>query len=150
MQNKIPKQPPVSTAVQALWLRELFPNGRTSTGPNSVSWRGEVSPGDYARRYSVEMSYKPGFPPEVWVLAPNLKILAGDRPLPHTYDSVAQLLCLYLPGCGFWKEGKLLARTILPWACLWLHYFELWLVTNVWHGPGEHPKKGKKHASDIN
>jgi hypothetical protein len=144
MRSEIAKQPPVSTVVQALWLRKFFPAGKTSLGRNSVFWRGEVSPSDYARTYLIEMSYKPGFPPEVRVLDPNLKKLAGDSHLPHMYDSDTQLLCLYLPGCGFWDERKTLAKTILPWACLWLYYFELWLVTHTWHGRGEHPQVRKR------
>jgi hypothetical protein len=32
-----------------------------------------------------------------------------------------------------------LANTILPWACLWLFYFEDWLITSQWKGGGEHP-----------
>lgn len=147
VRNRIPKQPPVSMAVQALWLHKLFPEGKTATGRNSVSWRGNISPGDYARTYSIEMLYKQDSSPKVWVREPNLKELAGGRPLPHVYNSDDQLLCLYLPNCGFWSDDKLLAQTILPWTCLWLHYFELWLVTNEWHGRGEHPRsKHKKNT----
>jgi hypothetical protein len=134
-------------AVQAMWLRSLFPDGKTAINRNSISWRGDICPGDYARTYSIELLYKQNSLPDVWVRKPNLKELAGGRSLPHVYDSDAQLLCLYLPDCGFWSANKLLAHTILPWACLWLHYFELWLVTNEWHGPGEHPRsKDKKIA----
>lgn len=147
VRNRIPKRPPVSMAVQAMWLRKLFPEGKTAMCRNCVSWRGRISPGDYARTYSIEMLYKQNTSPKVWVREPNLKELAGDRRLPHVYDQEEQLLCLYLPNCGFWSDDKLLAQTILPWACLWLHYFELWLVTNEWHGRGEHPRsKHKKNA----
>lgn len=151
VRNRIPKRPPVSMAVQALWLRKLFPEGKTAMSRNSVSWRGKVSPGDYTRTYSIQMLYKQDSSPEVWVCDPNLKELAGDRRLPHVYDEKTQLLCLYLPNCGFWSHDKVLAQTVLPWACLWLHYFELWLVTNEWHGRGEHPhskqKKKTHHAT---
>jgi hypothetical protein len=143
-QNKIAEQPPVSTMVQALWLRKFFPVGKTSLGRNAVFWRGKISPSDYARTYLIEVSYKLGFHPEIRVLEPSLGALAGDNSLPHVYDPDAQLLCLYLPGCGFWTEGKILARTVLPWACLWLYYFELWLVTGIWHGRGEHPQARKR------
>jgi len=149
VRNRIPKQPPVSIAVQALWLRRLFPEGKTTTSRNSVSWRGKVSPGDYARTYLIKLFYKQDSSPKVWVRDPNLKQLAGDRRLPHVYDQEAQLLCLHLPNCGFWGHDKVLAQTILPWACLWLHYFELWLVTNEWHGHGEHPRVKKKENTST-
>ncbi len=32
-----------------------------------------------------------------------------------------------------------LADTILPWASLWLFYYEVWLATGEWVGGGEHP-----------
>lgn len=28
------------------------------------------------------------------------------------------------------------AETTVPWASLWLRFFELWLVTNTWEGSG--------------
>ena len=106
---------------------------------NSVSWRGNIAPHDYGRTYSVEMVYRRGTTPKVWVRGPDLKLLANERRLPHMYDQKAQELCLYLPGCGFWTISKPVASTIMLWACLWLFYFELWLVTNEWHGRGVHP-----------
>lgn len=38
-----------------------------------------------------------------------------------------------------WTSEMPLAETIIPWASLWLFYFEDWLVTNGWKGGGEHP-----------
>ena len=131
--------PPLSMAIQAAGLNRLFPNGKTTMRLHSISWRGDISPSEYGRIYNVEMVYKRGTPPQVWVREPDLKVLAGDRQLPHTYDQKTQELCLYLPGCGFWGPEKSIASTILLWTSLWLHYFEIWLVTGIWHGRGEHP-----------
>jgi hypothetical protein len=33
----------------------------------------------------------------------------------------------------------LLDRTIVPWAVLWLYFFEEWLRSGEWLGGGEHP-----------
>jgi hypothetical protein len=30
-------------------------------------------------------------------------------------------------------------NTIVPWAILWLFYFEEWLWSDEWKGGGEHP-----------
>jgi len=30
-------------------------------------------------------------------------------------------------------------QTIVPWAVLWLFYYEEWLVSDRWKGGGEHP-----------
>jgi hypothetical protein len=30
-------------------------------------------------------------------------------------------------------------QTIVPWAALWLFYFEEWLSSDQWKGGGEHP-----------
>ena len=33
-----------------------------------------------------------------------------------------------------------LDQTIVPWAILWLFYFEEWLISNEWKGGGLHPE----------
>jgi hypothetical protein len=146
VKNRIPKQPPLSMAIQAAGLRGLFPQGNTAMGRNSISWIGKIATNDYGRSYTLEMRYKQGAVPQVWVREPNLKLLAGDRRLPHVYNQDTQELCLYLPDCGFWSAEKLVAFTIMQWVSLWLHYFELWLATNEWHGYGEHPRPRKVAA----
>jgi hypothetical protein len=30
----------------------------------------------------------------------------------------------------------LLAQTLMPWACEWLVFYELWLAVSVWYGDG--------------
>jgi len=125
-------------AIQAAGLRRLFPEGAIGMKQNSVSWLGKLTPNEYGRTYTIEMFYQRGDSPKVWVREPNLKELAGEKSLPHVYDQKTQQLCLYLPGCGFWNHEKSIASTIMLWAFLWLQYFELWLVTDEWHGRGAH------------
>jgi hypothetical protein len=33
-----------------------------------------------------------------------------------------------------------LDQTVVPWASLWLFYFEEWLASDVWKGGGIHPE----------
>ena len=127
-------------AIQAAGLQRLLPHGQTAMKPNCVSWLGKLAPNKYGRTYTVEMIYKRGDAPKVWVREPNLKELAGEKLLPHVYDQATQQLCLYVPGCGFWSPEKSIASTIMLWAWLWLQYFEFWLITGEWHGRGEHPQ----------
>ena len=35
--------------------------------------------------------------------------------------------------------GQKFAETIVPWACLWLYYYEVWHATGEWLGGGLHP-----------
>ncbi|SRR5581483_1179439 len=140
VKNRISPAPPLSMAIQAAGLRNSFPQGTTRLRRHSVGWLGEVYPGDYSRTYTVELLYKQGGHPTVWVRKPDLKPLIGQRRLPHVYDQETQELCLYLPDCGFWTPQKAIASTIMAWACLWLRNFELWIITNNWYTRGEHPK----------
>ncbi len=146
--GKTPHSPPLSIAVQVAGLHRLFPFGQTSWSRRHVRWHGEISPGEFSRTYTVEMFYELGSSPQVWVRKPNLEELAGERTLPHLYDYEAQELCLYVPGCGFWTPAKSIASTVMLWACLWLRLFELWLVTDVWHARGIHPRPKHKNRRE--
>ena len=37
-----------------------------------------------------------------------------------------------------------LDETVVPWAALWLFYFEEWLVSDKWKGGGAHPPKSDR------
>jgi hypothetical protein len=136
---KTPRQPPLSMAQQAAGLVRLFPFGTVRHDRHRLSWTGVVAPSEFSRDYTLELIYERRKSPEIWVRNPNLRELAGGRKLPHVYDQQAQKLCLYVPGVGFWTPCKSIASTVMLWACLWLYYFELWLVTDIWHGRGIHP-----------
>jgi hypothetical protein len=139
MSTGVPNQPPLSIAVQAANLRSHFPFGTVSTSPSKLCWRGIIRHDETSRPYSVELIYKMGSSPDVFVKEPDLRALAGGRKLPHVYNEESQELCLYVPGCDFWTPKKLLSNTVMTWTCLWLRHFENWLITDVWHGHGIHP-----------
>ncbi|MDZ4258235.1 MAG: hypothetical protein U0974_02510 [Gemmatimonadales bacterium] len=55
---------------------------------------------------------------------------------------------MYRPGEWRWNSSASLAETIVPWAALWLYYYEAWQVTGVWYGPEAphsptHPKESE-------
>lgn len=80
--------------------------------------------------------------PKVFVLKPELE--ADETGLiPHTYPE--KRLCLYHPAKHEWSQQMYVAKTIIPWASLWLVYYEFWQMTGEWLGGGEHPRL-RQHA----
>ena len=94
---------------------------------------------DLSRQYLGEVTMEDGEAPRVFVRSPNLHDLAGGRGLPHVYEQRPPRLCLYLPGAREWSRSDLLGETVLPWASLWLFFFEDWLVSGTWKGGGHEP-----------
>lgn len=139
MKTKFPKQPPLSAAAQYIALQKQAPYGVAKLLRNRVNWRGIMCPSEFGRSYAVELDYLIGTAPKVWIREPNLLDLSDGRRLPHMYDQATQRLCLYLPGCNFWRPTLAVARTMIPWTGLWLYNFEIWIVTDMWHTEGEHP-----------
>jgi hypothetical protein len=76
--------------------------------------------------------------PEVYVDQPDLVALADGRKIPHLYSQSPVWLCLHRPTKGEWRPHLLVDRTIVPWATVWLFYFEEWLASDEWKGGGEH------------
>jgi hypothetical protein len=63
--------------------------------------------------------------------------------IPHTYRG--NYLCLYYPKFLEWTGGDFIADTIVPWASLWLFYYEMWHAAGVWFGGGiAHSRDGKR------
>lgn len=79
--------------------------------------------------------------PQMIVLDPDLKALAGNRRIPHTYQygGKGTKLCLWLPRDKQWSPSMRFNETYLPWTAEWLDYFEEWLETGSWAGGGVHP-----------
>lgn len=97
----------------------------------AVHWLGSLSPSPESRRYRVEVVAHHSRPPKVWVRDPRI-----PRSTPHIYGDGS--LCLYWPRLWRWTRGGSIAFDILPWACLWLDYYERWQVTGEWLGPSSH------------
>jgi hypothetical protein len=114
-----------------------------------LTWEFEARPLPISRFYRVRIHYRQGGTPDTRVTAPDLNLLAAGRDLPHVYEQSPTRMCLYMPGTGEWSPGKRIVDTIIPWAILWLLYFEGWLLTGEWRGGGEHPmvkEDGKKNS----
>lgn len=130
---------PLTLPQQYLFLRKSKTvAGEGVLGPRRLEWHFHAQPTPLSRTYQVTLVLERDGTPDVRVVDPALRLLAGERDLPHIYHDPDRL-CLYLPGTGQWDARKRLDLTIIPWTHLWLIYFEEWLVSDDWKGGGKHP-----------
>ena len=140
----------LSLAQQYLLLKnsELTPGSGTLTHAK-LSWTYGVQPVPLSRLYQVRIDLSRSGAPNIFVVNPDIEVLADGRKTPHVYRNPLRL-CLYLPGTGQWTRAKRLDKTIVPWTALWLYYFEDWLASNDWKGEGVHPNSSDEQAiNDI-
>lgn len=93
-------------------------------------YRLQLSPSAASRVYNCELHVQPGYEyPQMIVVGPDLRALAGDRMLPHTYPYRGKgvRLCLWKPKLKEWHWSMKLSDTYIPWTLRWLWYFEDWL-----------------------
>jgi hypothetical protein len=124
-----------SLAQQLFALGRLPVTRAASVERSRLWWQGELQPTPLSRRYVVALTYAISRrAPAVEIREPELRV-DGVADLPHVYDG--DVLCLCYP--WQWDEGKLIARTIIPWASEWLLHYEVWKVTGSWRGGGHEP-----------
>jgi hypothetical protein len=140
-----PRRRPLTTAQQYFGLQtsRLCP-GAGRLHRNRLRWEFTAQPTPLGRRYRLRLDYELGDKPNVYVMDPDLVVLADGRRLPHVYQQQPPRLCLYLPNTGEWSAQMRLVDTIVPWSVLWLFYFEDWLETDEWKGGGMHPEPEEK------
>lgn len=140
--------PPLTLAQQMLNLR----NNPLCAGTGGIRsgrlvWEFFAQPTPLSRTYRLRIMYALGEAPQVFVVDPDLTVLANGRKLPHVYTQKPTKLCLYLPKSGEWRSSKRLSETVVPWGILWLFYFEDWLATDYWKGGGVHPAPASTPAT---
>jgi len=140
------KTKPPNLAQRLLDLKRLKIPGATYTfnGGKEFIYRVSLSPSSASRVYVCELHLRPGREfPEMIVVSPNLKKLAGNRVLPHIYPyaKAGVKLCLWYPKHREWNFSMSLAETYIPWTLRWLWYFEDWLFSDEWAGGGQHPNQ---------
>lgn len=113
--------------------------GHGSVRRGELTWEFEIRPTPLGRIYTMRLKYRRHGTPDVFVVAPDLNSLAEGRRLPHVYSNKPVRLCLHYPKHEEWSPGHSIADTIVPWAYLWLAYFEDWLLSDEWKGGGKHP-----------
>jgi hypothetical protein len=120
--------------------------GEGALSAGRLVWRWSRRPTALSRLYTLRLEYKEGDIPRVYVEQPDLALLAEGEKLPHVYEQRPTRLCLYLPGAWDWRPTDRLDQSVMPWADLWLYYFEDWLRRGKsdWQGGGVHPGDGSE------
>ncbi len=131
----------LSAVQQYLRLKRDLPDGCGNVSMGKLIWRQTLKPTAISEHYALRVVLAPSHSPKVYVENPCLSEMAGGRKLLHVYKQKPAQLCLYRPAYREWLPSMFLSDTILPWASLWLFYFEDWLITDEWKGGGEHPKE---------
>lgn len=133
----------LNLALQNFWIKKYFPQFEYQD--DAKQWSGMLISTHMQQTYSVKIVYKSEYP-QVFITHPQI-----IKNSPHTYDDNS--LCLYYPPDKSYKKDKLIAKTIIPWTCEWLYYYEIWLETGVWWGPEAphsiHSSKGEKILRKI-
>lgn len=126
-------QPRSLTAAQQFLNLRINPicSGTGTLHAGRLVWRYRVSPTPLSREYDVRIDYRQGDIPTVFVDKPDLTALAEGRRLPHVYEQKPTRLCLYLPRAREWATSMRIDLTIVPWAALWLFYFEEWPGSSI-------------------
>lgn len=124
---------------QAAHLRLYWPDFRSRVVRGTLVSTGELRPSLLSATYTVNIRQRGGDSPEVRVLKPELRRRPNGEKIPHMYSQ--ERLCLFLPGSREWRPHNPIALTVLPWASMWLYFYELWHATGEWLGGGVHPEE---------
>lgn len=147
MQSRWPNPQPLNVARQLGDLKRLYPDGHGRLVSNHLIWQYHLKPSAFSRTYLIQIEYYLGTYPEVLVLNPRPRDLAGGRNPPHVYSGLGDPLCLFYPAAREWDSSMLISRTIVPWTCEWLFHFEAWLFSGKWEGGGtSHPPESEGSA----
>jgi hypothetical protein len=126
---------------QLLEMKRLHPEFRCELRRNALVCVGGLRPRPICDEYLVEVRYDLNKRPKVTVLKPLLTARPGER-IPHRFSDGS--LCLHMP--REWRSSMSIAEYILPWAALWLYFYEIWYITGKWLGGGHEPT-GRKHRA---
>lgn len=138
--NKNNGEQQIPVAKQYAAMKRLFPEFKIKWKKNHIVFIGSMKPTAMSEIYTVQIECKANGKisyPIVRVLNPKLNKGPNGESIPHMYPN--ENLCLYLPKSGEFTSRKYVAETLVPWASLWLYYYEQWQITGKWLGGGVHP-----------
>lgn len=141
MAKKVPKKR-YNYVLQVAKMRSRFPQFNYKSLRNGeYIFIGDLQPTINSNIYTVKIHYRKYLDPKVYIINPPI---ADD--CPHLYPS-DKTLCLYNFEEFRWKEDYYITDYIIPWTCMWLYFYEIWLKTGKWYGeefPHSEPKKEVK------
>jgi hypothetical protein len=123
----IGRRKPLTSAQQFVNLRgNPVCRGEGVLRAGQFTWCCSAMPSPLSRDYVIRIEFRQGGRPQIFVDGPDLHLLYR----PKTYE---------------WQSWMRLDQTVVPWATLWLFYFEEWLVSDEWKGGGMHPECDDDH-----
>jgi hypothetical protein len=123
-------------ALQQAYLHHVWPQLTCQIRRGLLVCRGTIRPNPLTREYAIRLEYQLGSSPKIWIESPPLERRSPDEKIPHIYSLNGERPCLYYPKSDEWRADKWLAETVMPWALLWLLFYEIWLATGEWLGEG--------------
>lgn len=116
-------------------LRVKYPRFESSFDSHiSLIVKGTLQPTSRSAIYQFTLNYSITGVPKLRIISPKLiKNEKGDS-IPHLYSEGN--LCLYYHKYREFRRIDFLCDTIIPWASLWLYYYEVWQLTGEWLGGG--------------
>ncbi|MBN2093354.1 hypothetical protein JW964_27265 [candidate division KSB1 bacterium] len=128
----------ISPLIQANILKSVYSNSHIIyVNHIKLIWEITLQPTPLSQEYLIRMTYKSTNRPYVKIIEPELQSYNNEK-IPHLFSDGS--LCLFRYKYNEWNPSMRIADTIIPWTALWLYYFEIWCVTGIWYGGGEHPK----------
>jgi hypothetical protein len=125
-------------------MRASFPQfSYRATRRGGLKWRGTLQPTLDSPAYRMLIVHELYRHPRMWVSSPRL--VANP---PHVYRNDDNSLCLYWPVEWRWRPTESLARTMVPWAAMWLYFYEVWLIADEWIGPSSPHRTGDSTEED--
>jgi len=119
---------------QAAWVRTCYPSFRCDVRGGLLVCRGQLQPTPVSRTYEVQVHYRVGTWPRVFVPVNQIQPLEPGGKIPHTYG--ADRPCIFYPDRQSWRSDMRLSHTIIPWLSLSLMFYEMWRATGEWYGGG--------------
>ena len=108
-----------------------------------------IKPTEYSETYTILLKSAPKRKNvEVYVIEPRIGVYMDGRKVPHMYPNGS--LCLFYPDYEEWDLREKWGDTLVPWASLWLYYYEIWKETDAWLGGGIHGKPDKESVREVN
>ncbi|MCL2881269.1 MAG: hypothetical protein FWF45_00010 [Coriobacteriia bacterium] len=124
------QSPRLTSAEQGSEIHARFPQFIKIGYGDGSQWIGVLTT-VVGNKYKIRIEYGHNGTPKVFMVDPQI-----DPGCLHKYDDGS--MCLYWPSDPDnepWKETSSLARVIIPWCAVWLHFYDRWLATGVWEGP---------------
>jgi len=123
--NNYPKKKPYNFDFQKINMASRFPQFKAIRTDYGFDFIGVLKPRD--TEYIVKIIYNKFVYPKVFVISPALV------PNKHMYEDGS--ICIYKLTEFKWRKELLVSKYILPLTAMWLHFYDIFLLTGEWLGP---------------